>query len=122
MHSLPVTRLDLVNRNNTIIKSVRSFDSVMVWMPSEIEGEIGTETIVPISISSHYSIDRLIWGDKAFIAAGGEIRNLGSQRYAFTLPKKVGTWLITLQAIDNQGNHSNMASMKITVTDEPEPE
>ncbi|WP_039055726.1 inverse autotransporter beta domain-containing protein [Enterobacter sp. Bisph1] len=122
MHALPVTRLDLVNRNNTIIKSHRSFDSVMIWMPSEIEGEIGTETIVPVSISSHYSIDRLIWGDKAFIAAGGKIRNLGSQRYAFTLPKKVGSWVISLQAIDSQGNLSNKASIKVVTTEEEEPD
>jgi adhesin/invasin len=115
LRSLSENRLDLVERNNTIVMNYRKQEDVKLQLPPELQGKASTDINFTAIATSRYPIDRIVWNDRTFIAAGGKITKLDNwEHYRLTLPVESGKWIIQGQAFDSHGRASNMVSMRVT--------
>ncbi len=114
MRTLSASRLDLVERNNNIVMSYRKQEELQLQLPDKLEGQTAAEIAFQAVTVSRNPIERIIWNDAAFVAAGGKINKLDNQgHFTLTLPATAGSWVISGQAVDSHGRLSNIENMQV---------
>ncbi|WP_052250279.1 inverse autotransporter beta domain-containing protein [Enterobacter sp. Bisph1] len=114
LRTLSASRLDLVERNNNIVMSYRKQEELQLQLPDKLEGQTAAEIAFQAVTVSRNPIERIIWNDAAFVAAGGKINKLDNEgHFTLTLPATAGNWVISGQAVDNRGRVSNTENMQV---------
>ncbi|MCU5772299.1 inverse autotransporter beta domain-containing protein [Erwiniaceae bacterium BAC15a-03b] len=80
------SRLDLVERNNTIVLDYRKQEYLTLGLPESATGK--SRSMLPLSyvVKNSYAIQAIKWDSPALIAAGGVITPAGEGRLNITLP------------------------------------
>ncbi|MFS3191055.1 inverse autotransporter beta domain-containing protein [Klebsiella pneumoniae] len=115
LRRLTGSKLDLVNRNNTVVLDYREQQKLTLQLPDEIRAdEYSVQSITPF-ISSRHSIETLELDDYQLIAAGGKVISSSPQKITFQMPawdRGQGTVLAAV-AVDSKGNRSHRAEVRL---------
>lgn len=115
LRQLTGSKLDLVNRNNTVVLDYHEEQKLTLQLPDEIRAdEYTVQSITPL-INSTHSIKTLELDDYQLIAAGGKVISSSPQKITFQMPasdRGQGTILAAV-AVDNKGNRSPRAEVRL---------
>ncbi len=119
--SLLGSRMDLVNRNNTIVLDYRKQDLISLGLPAKIEGAESATFPISVVVNSKYGLDRIDWQADELLQHGGKIvQDKHSGQYSITLPNyQYGAvnnhYIVRGKAFDSRGNGSNSSEMDVFV-------
>ncbi|EEJ6655373.1 intimin-like protein [Salmonella enterica subsp. enterica] len=115
------SRLDLVNRNNTIVLEYRKKELISLKVPEKMTG-VEDETLpVNVTVKSKYPLDHITWQDDSLIQNGGNITEENGT-WTVTMPHYVqngaekNMYVVAATAYDNQGNKSDVSHMTVAVS------
>ncbi|ELW1647858.1 Ig-like domain-containing protein [Enterobacter oligotrophicus] len=115
------SRLDLVNRNNTIVLEYRKKELISLKLPAKISG-IEAETVpFNVNVKSKYPVDHITWQDDSLVQSGGKIDEKNGT-WTVTLPRyqqngaEKNMYVVSATAYDNQGNKSDVSHMTVAVS------
>lgn len=115
------SRLDLVNRNNSIVLEYRKKELISLKMPEKVTG-VEDETLpVNVTVKSKYPLDHITWQDDNLIQNGGNITEKNGT-WMVTMPHYVqngaekNMYVVAATAYDNQGNKSDVSHMTVAVS------
>jgi adhesin/invasin len=120
--SLLGSRMDLVNRNNTIVLDYRKQDLISLGLPARIEGAESASFPISVVVNSKYGLDRIDWQADELLQHGGKItEDKHSGQYSITLPNYQyggvnNHYIVRGKAFDAKGNGSNNSEMEVYVT------
>ncbi|WP_415838467.1 Ig-like domain-containing protein [Rahnella bruchi] len=120
--SLLGSRMDLVNRNNTIVLDYRKQDLISLGLPAKIEGAESATLPISAVVNSKYGVDRIDWQADELLQHGGSItQDKRSGQYSITLPNYQyggvnNHYLVRGKAFDARGNGSNSSEMNVYVS------
>lgn len=120
--SLLGSRMDLVNRNNTIVLDYRKQDMISLGLPAKIEGAENVSFPISAVINSKYGLDRIDWQADELLQHGGKITDdKHTGQYKITLPNYQyggvhNHYIVRGKAFDTKGNGSNTSEMDVFVT------
>lgn len=116
--TLAGSRLDLVERNNSIVLDYRKQELVKLTLPTETRGQAGSQVPLNAQVTAKYDVDRIDWQAPELFAAGGKIISTGPQSQLVQLPatRAAGNrYPVHAVARDTRGNFSRTASGEIVV-------
>jgi Bacterial Ig-like domain (group 1)./Protein of unknown function (DUF3442). len=115
------SRLDLVNRNNTIVLEYRKKELISLKVPEKITG-VESETLpLNVTVKSKYPVDHISWQDDNLVQNGGKITEKDGA-WTVTLPNyqqngaEKNMYVVSATAFDNQGNKSDTSHMTVAVS------
>ncbi|HFS5793751.1 TPA: Ig-like domain-containing protein [Citrobacter werkmanii] len=115
------SRLDLVNRNNTIVLEYRKKELISLKLPEKVTG-VESETLpFNVTVKSKYPVDHITWQDDNLVQNGGKITEKNGA-WTVTMPHYVqngaekNVYVVGATAYDNQGNKSDVSNMTVTVS------
>ncbi|WP_415838468.1 Ig-like domain-containing protein [Rahnella bruchi] len=120
--SLLGSRMDLVNRNNTIVLDYRKQDLISLGLPAKIEGAESATFPISAVVNSKYGLDRIEWQADELLQHGGSItQDKRSGQYSITLPNYQyggvnNHYIVRGKAFDAKGNGSNNSEMNVYVS------
>ena len=114
------SRLELVERNNSIVLDYKKQEVIKLSLPETVLGTEGSTQTLNVSVTSKYGLDRIEWllpGD--FVTAGGVLNEPSKGVWQMTLPawqaKGTNEYEISGVARDQKGNASRPVRMKVHV-------
>lgn len=115
------SRLDLVNRNNTIVLEYRKKELISLNIPEKVTG-VESETLpFNVTVKSKYPVDHITWQDDNLVQNGGKITEKDGA-WTVTLPHyqqngaEKNMYVVSATAYDNQGNKSDTRHMTVAVS------
>ncbi|WP_395305046.1 Ig-like domain-containing protein [Enterobacter sp. ECC-019] len=115
------SRLDLVNRNNTIVLEYRKKELISLKLPEKVTG-VEAETVpFSVNVKSKYPVDSISWQDDNLVRNGGKIEEKNGA-WTVTLPHyqqngaEKNMYDVSATAYDNQGNKSDVSHMTVAVS------
>lgn len=115
------SRLDLVNRNNTIVLEYRKKELISLKVPEKVTG-VESETLpINVSVKSKYPVDHITWQDDNLVQNGGNITEKDGA-WTVTLPHyqqngaEKNMYVVSATAYDTQGNKSDTSHMTVAVS------
>ncbi|HGY3718364.1 TPA: Ig-like domain-containing protein [Citrobacter gillenii] len=115
------SRLDLVNRNNTIVLEYRKKELISLKMPEKVTG-VESETLpFNVTVKSKYPVDHITWQDDNLVQNGGKITEKNGA-WTVTLPHyqqngaEKNMYVVSATAFDTQGNKSDTSHMTVAVS------
>ena len=125
LRELEGSRYSLVDRNNVITLEYQAQDLVQLTLSEEaIQDAEYTVHTISTDVTSEYPLAQVTWDNAAFLAAGGEFRELSVNMFSLTLPpyqrspSSDGTanqYRVVAMAEDTEGNTSNAQTLLIEV-------
>ncbi|EPY5345385.1 Ig-like domain-containing protein [Klebsiella quasipneumoniae] len=135
MRKLSHSRYDLVERNNDIVLEYRKQQVIRLSLaPEEIAGPAGSQQRVAVNITAKHGVKNIQLQGASFKAAGGIITPIDALHYTLTLPawqqtttssksvsvssdasRILNTYVLSVTAEDNEGNHSSPEQLKVEV-------
>lgn len=115
LHQIAGSKLDLVNRNNTIVLDYREQKKLTLKLPGEVRGnEYAIHNITPV-INSRHSVKTLEVDDAQLIAAGGKIISSSPKGITFQMPSWERGQGVSLSAVavDSKGGRSEQAVTRL---------
>ncbi|SUY92705.1 Invasin [Buttiauxella agrestis] len=113
LRMLSGSRLDLVDRNNSIVLDYQKQDLMRITLPDRLSGASKQTIYLVAQVSSKYSVDHIEWDTAAVVAAGGVTTQLSSTTLAVTLPPYQAfgnnSYSVSGMAWDVKGNASERA-------------
>ncbi|ELY3087595.1 inverse autotransporter beta domain-containing protein [Klebsiella aerogenes] len=121
VRTLAGSRLDLVERNNTIVLDYRQPALITLTLPEVMQGEAGTRLTLRADITSKYDVSRTAWDTTALLAGGGRVVQQTSGYLQVVLPgwQQGGGNRYPVHAIayDTRGHASNAATTTLLVSE-----
>lgn len=119
VRTLAGSRLDLVERNNTIVLRYRKQDLLKLTLPKALQGTAGDSLLLSADITSKYALSRTEWNASPLLAAGGKITGQTARSLRVVLPvwrvSGVNQYPVSAVAYDVHGNASGTAVSTLTV-------
>lgn len=119
VRSLAGSRLDLVERNNTIVLDYRKQELLKLALPKALQGTAGDSLTVSATVTSKYPVSRTTWNVASLLAAGGKVTEQTARSLRVVLPSwqtsGVNQYAVSAVSYDTHGNASNTATSTITV-------
>ncbi|MBX9495618.1 invasin Inv [Yersinia enterocolitica] len=132
---LAESRYNLVERNPNIVLEYQKQNTFkLAFSPAVLSGLPGQVYSVGAQIQPQYAIQRILWNDAQWAAAGGKLIPVSATDYNVVLPpykpmasasrtaRKAGesepavnTYTLSATAIDNRGNSSNPSTLTVIV-------
>lgn len=132
---LAESRYNLVERNPNIILEYQKQNTFkLAFSPAVLSGLPGQVYSVGAQVQSKSVLQRIIWDDAQWVAAGGKLIPIGATHYNVVLPPykpmapasrtarkadesepAVNTYTLSATAIDNRGNSSNPSTLTVIV-------
>lgn len=132
---LAESRYNLVERNPNIVLEYQKQNTFkLAFSPVVFSGLPGQIYSVGAQIQSQFALQRILWNDAQWVAAGGKLIPVSATDYNVVLPPyksvalasrtagkagesepAVNTYTLSATAIDNRGNSSNPSTLTIIV-------
>ncbi|HFR4113209.1 TPA: inverse autotransporter invasin Inv [Yersinia enterocolitica] len=132
---LAESRYNLVERNPNIVLEYQKQNTFkLAFSPAVLSGLPGQVYSVGAQIQPQYAIQRILWNDAQWVAAGGKLIPVSATDYNVVLPPykpvapasrtagkagesepAVNTYTLSATAIDNRGNSSNPSTLTVIV-------
>lgn len=115
------SRLDLVNRNNTIVLDYRKKELISLKVPEKVTGTEDEKLPVNVTVKSKYPLDHISWQDENLVQNGGSITEKNGA-WTVTMPHYIqngaekNMYVVAATAYDNQGNKSDVSHMTVAVS------
>lgn len=120
--TLAGSRLDLVERNNSIVLDYQQQTLINLTLPSHLTGQEGQSLVLNAQVNSKYGLDKLLWNASTLLAAGGELVTSVLTSITIKLPayttNTYNIYPITAIAYDRHGNASEQVISQVTVESE----
>ncbi|HDL8248552.1 TPA: invasin Inv, partial [Yersinia enterocolitica] len=132
---LAESRYNLVERNPNIVLEYQKQNTFkLAFSPAVLSGLPGQVYSVGAQIQSQSALQRILWNDAQWVAAGGKLIPVSAIDYNVVLPPykpmaaasrtagkagesepAVNTYILSATAIDNRGNSSNPSTLTVIV-------
>ncbi|EOI7347844.1 inverse autotransporter invasin Inv [Yersinia enterocolitica] len=132
---LAESRYNLVERNPNIVLEYQKQNTFkLAFSPAVLSGLPGQVYSVGAQIQSQSALQRILWNDAQWVAAGGKLIPVSATDYNVVLPPykpmapasrtagkasesepAVNTYTLSATAIDNRGNSSNPSTLTVIV-------
>ena len=132
---LAESRYNLVERNPNIVLEYQKQNTFkLAFSPAVLSGLPGQVYSVVTQIQSQSALQRILWNDAQWVAAGGKLIPVSATDYNVVLPPykpmapasrtagkagesepAVNTYILRATAIDNRGNSSNPSTLTVIV-------
>ncbi|EKN3460525.1 inverse autotransporter invasin Inv [Yersinia enterocolitica] len=132
---LAESRYNLVERNPNIVLEYQKQNTFkLAFSPAVLSGLPGQVYSVGAQIQSQSALQRILWNDAQWVAAGGKLIPVSATDYNVVLPPykpmaaasrtagkagesepAVNTYILSATAIDNRGNSSNPSTLTVIV-------
>ncbi|WP_174849224.1 inverse autotransporter invasin Inv [Yersinia artesiana] len=132
---LAESRYNLVERNPNIVLEYQKQNTFkLAFSPAVLSGLPGQVFSVGAQIQSKSALQRILWDDAQWVAAGGKLIPVSATQYNVVLPPyrriaaasrtvgttdvnepAVNTYTLSATAIDNRGNSSNPSTLTVIV-------
>ncbi|MHA3466003.1 inverse autotransporter invasin Inv [Yersinia enterocolitica] len=132
---LAESRYNLVERNPNIVLEYQKQNTFkLAFSPAVLSGLPGQVYSVGAQMQSQSALQRILWNDAQWVAAGGKLIPVSATDYNVVLPPykpmapasrtagkagesepAVNTYILSATAIDNRGNSSNPSTLTVIV-------
>ncbi|MCO4161576.1 invasin domain 3-containing protein, partial [Citrobacter amalonaticus] len=121
MRTLPGSRYDLVDRNNSIVLEYRKQDLIYLKTAEQVTGSAGERKSLGVTVKSKHGVKRIDWSAGSLLAAGGSIIANSATSYDVVLPAwqsgegAGNTYFLTAVAVDSDDNRSEPSDTVVVV-------
>lgn len=116
------SRLDFVERNNTMVMRYKKSEVIKLTLPNQIDGVAGSVQLLPVGVEAKYGLSHIQWRSDALIAAGGNIQTVSPLQYRILLPAAAGVYPVQAVAYDRHGNASESSTLNIISSAQTSPQ